>query len=249
MLQLERIQTGMAQALAGGPRFLEPGHFAGPAARVLLAMKAHANSLSHARLKALEESFPLTRQEVGDAAFLALGHGFVAVPETCTRALADIGRGFAEFLQATGHGPTLVDLARAEWTMLQSMLSADAAPLDLETLAGQAPERVLVCPVRLHPAARLMHLSEPASTQLAALGAVRGARCLLFCRPDTAVTVTAATECEAAIINLLDAAGPGGMTIESLFRSADVLRQAETAPADILSLAARGAIASAEIWT
>ena len=38
MLQLERIQTGMAQALAGGPRFLEPGHFAGPAARVLLAM-------------------------------------------------------------------------------------------------------------------------------------------------------------------------------------------------------------------
>lgn len=248
MPRLETVQTGMARALAGGPQFLEPGHFAGSAARVLLAMKAHANSQSHARLKALEESFPLTRDQVGDAAFLALGHGFVAVPQTCTRTLADIGRGFAAYLEASGQAQSLVDLAQAEWAMLQSMLSADAAPFDLENLAGQAPERVLACPVRLHPAARLLRLSGPAGTHLAALGAVRGARCLLISRPDADVIVTAATEREASMFNRLDAAGTGGMTIGSLFRSADTLRQAETAPADILSLAARGAIASAETW-
>ncbi len=38
--------------------------FAGPHERVLVGMKVHANTISHARLVALEETFPRTRDVI-----------------------------------------------------------------------------------------------------------------------------------------------------------------------------------------
>ena len=68
MFSLEAAQANFIATINHGPAALDHTLFDGPLERVLLGLKAHANTISHARLVALEESFPLTRQALGDEA-------------------------------------------------------------------------------------------------------------------------------------------------------------------------------------
>ncbi len=69
MLSLSDAQGNFIDTINEGPDRLDALLFAGSTDRVLLGLKAHANTINHARLVALEETFPLTRQEIGEAPF------------------------------------------------------------------------------------------------------------------------------------------------------------------------------------
>lgn len=65
---LDDDQAAVAATLLHGPRNLPTGLFAGTEAAVLRGLRVHANTISHARLVALEETFPRLREHLGEGA-------------------------------------------------------------------------------------------------------------------------------------------------------------------------------------
>jgi hypothetical protein len=153
MRWLDGGQRAMMTALDHGPAHLPQDLFSGPAERVLAGMKVHANTISHARLVALEETFPRTRATIGHDRFNQLSRLFLLQPGVTRQALASIGDGFDAFLRNQAAGEGEADLARFEWAWLQAYHSADAQPLALGELAGLAPEVLLDMELLRHPAA------------------------------------------------------------------------------------------------
>lgn len=236
----------MAATLAHGPARLEPALFAGPVDRLLLGLKAHANTISHARLVALEDTFPLTRDAIGHGGFHQLSRAYLDMPGATAAPLAGIGHAYPDFLASRGAARGHVGLARAEWAWLLSWRAADATPLELGTLAGCSEDALLATPIRVHPAAHLLTLSEPAGAPFAAFGDVCGARILLFTRPREAVLVTPVDPAARAMFAWLQATDPahsatvGGLLARMLENKAD-----EDPAAAFLALAGAGAIARA----
>ncbi len=153
MRWLEGGQSAMMQALDHGPAYLPDGLFAGPPERVLAGMKVHANTISHARLVALEETFPRTREHIGDDRFNAHSRLFIQQPGVTAAALAEIGAEFPAFLIEAGEGAGAADLARFEWCWLTAYHAADATPLALDRLTCLTPQALLEQSLARHPAA------------------------------------------------------------------------------------------------
>ena len=141
---LERDQAAIVATLLKGPALLPGDIFAGDEAAVLRGLRVHANTISHARLVALEETFPRTRDYLGESQFNRLSRDFIESGGAGRRALADIGAGFAAFLS----DPIAADLARAEWAWLDSYRAAEAPALRLADLAGLREAVLLDLPRR-----------------------------------------------------------------------------------------------------
>src|SRR3546814_14023377 len=78
-------------------------------------------------LVALEETFPRTRDYLGEEEFNRLSRCFVEEGGAQRRSLSDIGAGFADWLA----DPRAADLARVEWAWLESYHAADAPALEI----------------------------------------------------------------------------------------------------------------------
>ena len=81
-MSLAELQHSIALALVHGPQHVPFPAFSSDEHRTLMGLKVHANTVSHARLVALEDTFPRTRSLLGDASFnrlcrtyLDTGHG------------------------------------------------------------------------------------------------------------------------------------------------------------------------------
>lgn len=153
MRWLDGGQSAMMQALDHGPAYLPEGLFAGSQEQVLAGMKVHANTISHARLVALEDTFPRTREHIGHDRFNAHSRLFIQQPEVTAAALTDIGAGLPMFLREIGECAGVADLALFEWLWLQAYHAADAVPLELDTLSLLTPEALLEHKLARHPAA------------------------------------------------------------------------------------------------
>lgn len=155
MSMLERAQAAMLLTLDHGPDQVPDGLFAGGRARALMGMKVHANTISHARLVALEETFPRTLGVIGHARFNESSRLYLQHPGVTALPLSHIGARFPAWLGACGHYRAEADLARFEWDWLDAYHAAEARPLHLTDLAGIDPEALLETAVQAHPAARL----------------------------------------------------------------------------------------------
>lgn len=194
---LEREQAAIAATLLQGPDHLPAGLFAGEDAAVLRGLRVHANTISHARLVALEETFPRTRAHLGDADFNRLSRIFVEAGGAEGRALPDIGRDFPGWLD----DPLAADVARVEWAWLESYHAAEAPPLRLADLAGRDEAALLDLRVRLHPAARVVALARDAAP-LVDPAFAPGTAALLAVRPDAEVRLLALHAAAAAALDL-----------------------------------------------
>ena len=183
---LEREQAAIAATLLHGPDHLPAGLFAGDDNAVLRGLRVHANTVSHARLVALEETFPRTREHLGEAEFNRLSRAFVEGGGAERLALPDIGRDFAGWLG----DPLAADLARIEWAWLESYNAAEAGALRLADLAGRDEVALLGLRVRLHPAARIVSLASDAAPLIDPAFAP-GTAALLLTRPDAEVRLFA----------------------------------------------------------
>ena len=169
MPSLADAQRNFIVTVNEGPDALDAALFAGAPDRIILGLKAHANTISHARLVALEDSFPLTRAEIGVDRFNALSREYAETAEAKTCDLAQIGRHFAPFLQNAKMPAAIVDLATIEWAWLESYHAADASPLTLEAISALAETDLLNLAVILHPSARICPLRAPLAPPLAHL--------------------------------------------------------------------------------
>lgn len=179
-------QTAIAATLLRGPAYLPVGLFAGSDAAVLRGLRVHANTISHARLVALEETFPRTRAYLGEGEFNRLSRRFVDEGGAQRRSPGDIGAGFPGWLV----DPRAGDLARIEWAWLKSYHAADVAALTFADLHGLCEADLLGLPVRRHPATRIVALASDAAPLIDRAFAA-DTRALLVTRPEADVRLFA----------------------------------------------------------
>jgi hypothetical protein len=194
MPSLADAQSNFIDTINDGPDRLDPTLFAGPPDRVLLGLKAHANTISHARIVALEQTFPLTRREIGDAAFNAVARAFVETDIARSSDTNRIGVGFLEFLD----DPVAAELAQIEWAWLESYHAAEAVPITLGDLGALEEAALLALRVAVHPAARLVPIAHPIAAALPELASQQPCA-ILVVRPDAEVRLIPLATGEAAV--------------------------------------------------
>lgn len=211
---LEQVQSAFMAALNGGPARMPFDLFAHPPERALLGMKIHANTVSHARLVALEDTFPRTRSRLGEARFNALSRRYLDRPGVAALGLTGIGRHFPLFLAETGEADDCGDLAAFEWAWLTSYNAADARALALVDLAGLDAQQLLAMRLSRHPAALLGPASPPVCAELCDLLPDLASACsVLLTRPEADVTVHTVDRDATMLFAKLDT----GDTIGNLF--------------------------------
>lgn len=216
MRWLEGGQAAVMQALDHGPAYLPEGLFAGLTERVLAGMKVHANTISHARLVALEDTFPRTRDHIGHDGFNAHSRLFIHKPGVTATSLADIGAAFPAFLLDAGESAGVADLARFEWLWLQAYHAADAAPLALAALAGLPPDDLLELKLARHPAASAERFAPLVHEMIGAeVPGLTEADAILISRPEADVLVSPASALMADALN----AAENPVTISNLLTS------------------------------
>src|SRR3546814_20675751 len=112
---LEQGQAAIAATLLHGPGRLPTDLFAGSDAAVLRGLRVHANSISPARLVALEETFPRPRDYLGYEEFNRLSRRVVEEGGAQRRSLSDIGAGFADRMAERRGGEEWVRTWRTRW--------------------------------------------------------------------------------------------------------------------------------------
>lgn len=187
----------MRTALERGPGHCPPDLFRDPVPQVVLGLKAYANNIAAARVRALEESFPRTHALVGDEAFGAACMRHLASMDVLARPLNCIGEGFERLWS----GPRR-DLAAAEWAWLRAHGAADMPALALADLAGLCEAALTALRVGTHPAAWLEVLTAaPAFTWDTVVGG--SGSCLLITRSEATVILTRVPEGAAELWDLL----------------------------------------------
>lgn len=205
------VQAAIAATLLHGPGHLPAGLFAGSEGDVLRGLRVHANTISHARLVALEETFPHTRAYLGDAEFNRQSRVFLGAGGARHRPLANIGAGFADTLA----DPVAADLARIESAWLESYHAADAPALGLSDLARLDEAALLSLRVRRHPAMRILTLVSPAAALIDPAFAP-DVRALLVARPAAEVRLVAVHGSTSAVLAIAEEILPLGNLIAAL---------------------------------
>ncbi len=220
MFTLKHAQANFMDTINNGPDALDMQLFSGPVNRVMLGLKAHANTISHARLVALEESFPRTAGQLGLETFNDLARAYIETDAAKRSDNNSIGAHFPAFLQSLGCDPQTVDLARIEWAWLQCYHAADSIALSLGDLAQFSETELLSTIVAWHPSTRLISLNGAVPDALPELAETKNAAAVLIVRPDAEVRLLAldavttqiacAAENSATISNLLAIASEQG---------------------------------------
>lgn len=194
MPSLEQTQAAMMQAIDLGPDFLPDGLFASRRSRAMLGLKVHANTISHARLIALEDTFPKTRAAIGAESFNQHSRRFIDWPGVTARPLMRIGEDFADFLAASGEAMRVVDLAGFEWLWLEAYHACDAPAARLADLAGRGEADLLEVMLARHPAAHLRRFDAAVHHLIGEeVPGLDQADAILIARPQAEVLISPAT--------------------------------------------------------
>jgi len=198
---LEQAQRAMMLAIDEGPVHLPPGLFAGPASRIIAGMKVHANTISHARLVALEESFPRVLALLGHAEFNRHSRGFLLRAEAVRVALAVIGREFPRYLSCIPEAAFASALAQFDWLWLEAFRAPEVRSLVLADLAGIRPQELPQIVLQRHPATRLAPLDDHIRGAVGnALSDMSDAEWLLLVRPEDQVRILPVTAAMRSIL-------------------------------------------------
>lgn len=121
----------------------------------------HRNNRALGLITALEDSFPVTRQLLGETCFRAIALDFVHAQPPTSPVLFEYGEtlpNYLEGLAALANYPYIADVARLEYHRIEAWHAADATPLPptafLQWLAD--PQRLSALRLGLLPSARLI---------------------------------------------------------------------------------------------
>jgi hypothetical protein len=223
------------------------------------AVKRYAvyrNNVTASLLKSLGDIFPATLTAMGESAFEFAALAYLRASPPTSKRLWEFGQGFESIvgrIRELAHLPWLPDLARLERDWLDAYHSADAAPLQPQTLGAVPPEQLGAVVMTRHPAARLRSSRFPLVSILGALRAGTEVGNDLLATPAQHALVTRPQL--AVDIHGLDAAQAAFM--EALFAERTLEQAAETAaqhdgfdlPAAIGALIASGAFADSIRFT
>ncbi len=184
VLSLIEAQNNFIDTINDGPTRLDPRLFDGPVDRIMLGLKAHANTINHARIVALEDTFPLTRQYIGNEEFNRLARNFA---ESEIARASDNNHIGLRFPYCLGDAAT-IELAQIEWAWLESYNSAEATAITLPELGGLDQAQLLALPIATHPSARLVPISSPLALAVENLAGMQPSA-ILTVRPENEVRI------------------------------------------------------------
>jgi hypothetical protein len=153
MASLRELQARFAAALHGRPAELADeiaSDGIDPAGR----LQIYQNNARHMFEAALERTYPVLRQRVGDDYFRQLAHGYRGRYPSCSGDLHWVGRGFSAFVaetEADSGYAWLADLAALEWACEVALTAAWTTPLGVGSLAGIAEESIAGMTLTLQP--------------------------------------------------------------------------------------------------
>ncbi|HET7396129.1 MAG TPA: DNA-binding domain-containing protein [Gammaproteobacteria bacterium] len=112
----------------------------------------------------LTTDYPVVKALVGEAFFENAATRYIRDEPSRSGNLQDYGAGFPEFLARLPEAaslPYLADAARLEWARQESLLAADAAPLDPTRLMDVPETKQDALRLQLHPSLRLVDSAHP----------------------------------------------------------------------------------------
>ncbi len=245
MPSLVEAQANFIATINEGPAALDESLFAGDPGRVMLGLRAHANTVSHGRLIALEESFPRCLEALGREAFNALSRDFCDSPPARASDNNALGGEFLRFINAQDLPADIGDLAAIEWLWLAAYHAAEAAPLSLADLAGLEEEELLAMPASPHPAARAHALCAPLSAALPELAAHSQAKAILITRPAAEVALSPLGALELALFDALEKNVENNFTLGNLLALCAEQETGDDALAPVITLINAGAFREA----
>ncbi len=135
-------------------RVITPGPRMTPAERVQIYRDGYRGRL----VECLADDYPAVQFLLGEAAFEAMAHDYVAEHPSRSPSLNGFGQSMASFLAARadaagapGVGPFAADLARIEWAIVEAIHAAPSPPLTLDRFEHMTPDQWATA--RLVPAA------------------------------------------------------------------------------------------------
>lgn len=105
-------------------------------------------------LHALQDDYAGFYRRVGDERFDVMVRDYLDAYPPKSFTIREIGRDFPTFLKEKGVEPEWVELAEFEWTMMESLFSADLEVLTMETLSKIPPDDWSSMILHLHPSFR-----------------------------------------------------------------------------------------------
>jgi hypothetical protein len=112
-------------------------------------------------IEALESSFPVLAELLGEADFYTLASKYVASHESTFFSIRYYGDRLSDFLandENYARAPLLAELAKWEWAMADAFDAADAEPLDVSAFAQFAPEEWSELRFEWTPSAQVLQL-------------------------------------------------------------------------------------------
>lgn len=234
-------QSRFIACLQNGPAHFPDDLFSQSADRALLGLKAHANTISHARLVALENAYPKLHEHMGHGTFHAISRDYIEQDHILTCDMNNIAAEFADFLAKRGIGETEIDLAQIEWAWIKCYHSAEAQPLALSDIATLDEESLLGLEITAHPAMRLVDLTGPLSPELAELGD-ETPDALMVARPKTEVLFHPLTQIEHTIAEKIVNISTMGNLLASAIELGDGDNEESRAMERLIKLIQAGAI-------
>ncbi len=238
MSPLHEVQAAMARAILEGPGHVPSDLFEGSGKRVMMAFASHANTISHARLVALEDTFPHARELLGEERFNQLSRAFLDSGHGSDAALGDIGGVFAAWLTGQDAGDATT-VAQFEWGWLECYRAAEASALTMQDLGHLGEEGLLATIMGLHPAARRCDAN-------AALTGILGLPCseqLMLVRPDAEIRILALEAAQSRVFSMLE---EKSRSVSNLFAGlSELMDETQILPA-IIALVGAGAVVKKE---
>lgn len=230
-------QSRFIACLQKGPAHFPDDLFAEDADRALLGLKAHANTVSHARLVALESAYPKLHEHMGHEPFHTISRDYIEQDHILTLDMNNIAADFPDFLAKRGFSETEVDLARIEWAWIKGYHSAEAQPLALNDITTLDEAGLLGLGISAHPAMRLIKLTGALSPELSELGD-ETPDALMVTRPEAEVLFHPLTQVEHDIAEKI----ANISTMGNLLAAAIELSGEDTAMEKIIKLIQAGVI-------
>jgi hypothetical protein len=198
-------------------------------------------------VRALEGTFPVSREIVGSDFFAAMAAEFVAERPPRSPIMSRYGAAFPDFIASFPPAAAidyLADVARLEWLRVEVYHAADAP--QAPPPASEDPERLLAAKVTRHPAARLLSVDHPtlsiwrAHQEAAQLNPiVWSPEVVLIARPQDGLTMSIMEGAELATWRSLK----GPIAVGELLETTTGLLGEIEASRAFVSLIQRGAVA------